>query len=67
MRIDELRRAKKISQAEMARRLHISLSKYIRLEKFPWKCTIEEGQEIADILGVSFDYLIFLPEKVTKV
>lgn len=66
MRIDELRRAKKISQAEMARRLHISLSKYIRLEKFPWKCTIEEGQEIADILGVSFDYLIFLPEKVTK-
>lgn len=67
MRIDELRRAKKISQAEMAKRLHISLSKYIRLEKMPWKCTIEEGQEIADILGVSFDYLIFLPEKVTKV
>ena len=67
MRRDELRRAKKISQAEMAKRLHISLSKYIRLEKMPWKCTIEEGQEIADILGVSFDYLIFLPEKVTKV
>lgn len=67
MKVDEIRRAKKISQAEMAERLHVSLSKYIRMEKYPWKISIEEGMEIADIFGVSFDDLIFLPEKVTKV
>lgn len=67
MKVDEIRRAKKISQAEMAERLHVSLSKYIRMEKYPWKISIEEGMEIADIFGVSFDDLIFMPEKVTKV
>ena len=67
MKVDEIRRAKKISQAEMAERLHVSLSKYIRMEKYPWKISIEEGIEIADIFGVSFDDLIFMPEKVTKV
>ena len=62
MKVDEIRRAKKISQAEMAERLHVSLSKYIRMEKYPWKISIEEGMEIADIFGVGFDDLIFMPE-----
>lgn len=65
MKVDEIRRAKRISQSEMAERLHVSLSKYIRMEKYPWKISIEEGMEIADIFGVNFNDLIFMPEKVT--
>jgi DNA-binding XRE family transcriptional regulator len=67
LKVDEMRRMKKISQAEMAERLHVSLSKYIRMEKYPWKISIEEGMEIADIFGVSFNDIIFMPQKVTNV
>lgn len=60
MRFDEIRKAKQISQAEMAKRLHISLKRYIRMEENPGKVSIYYGMEIADILNTPFDEISFI-------
>ena len=66
MRIDEIRRAKRISQAQIAKKLGVSLSTYIRWEQHPEKIPIGMGVKIAELLETTYDVLIFLPEKVTK-
>ena len=66
LRIDEWRRAKNITQKEMAKALGISLPTYLRLEKNPSEIKIETAYKIAKILGVAFEDIIFLPNQSTK-
>lgn len=57
-RITELRKAKKISQSELADKIEASrviIGRYERNEAFP---SIEIAKKIADALEVSLDYLV---------
>jgi transcriptional regulator with XRE-family HTH domain len=57
-RITELRKAKGLSQSELAKALNASrdiIGKYERNENDP---SIEMANKIADIFGVSLDYLL---------
>ena len=61
-----LRRAKEISQGDMAEKLNIHINTYQNWEKEPQKITIENAHKIADIFGVTIDDISFLPEEVTE-
>jgi len=60
------RRAKEISQGDMAEKLNIHINTYQNWEKEPQKITIENAHKIADIFGVTIDDISFLPEEVTE-
>ena len=66
MRIDEIRRAKRISQAQIAKNLGVSLSTYIRWEQHPEKIPIGMGVKIAELLETTYDVLIFFLLNFTK-
>ena len=66
LRLDEWRRARNISQKEMAKALNISLPTYIRLENNPENIKIGQAFIIAKRLDVSLDDIIFAPMETTK-
>ncbi len=66
LKVDEWRRAKEITQKEMAKALGISLPTYLRLEKNPGEIKIKDAFKIAEILDVNFNDIIFLPSQSTK-
>jgi transcriptional regulator with XRE-family HTH domain len=66
LRLDEWRRARNISQKEMAKALNISLPTYIRLENNPENIKIGQAFIIAKRLDVSLDDIIFVPMETTK-
>lgn len=57
-RIREIRRMKKLSGTEMAKKLDISAPYYYDIEKGERNLSAELAAKIADIFGVSVDYLI---------
>lgn len=66
LRLDEWRRARNITQKEMAKALNISLPTYIRLENNPENIKIGQAFIIAKRLDVSLDDIIFVPMETTK-
>lgn len=66
LRVDEWRRAKDIPQKVMAKALNISLPTYLKLEKEPEKMRIEQAFKVAEVLGVNFEDIIFMPSQTTK-
>lgn len=67
LRVDEWRRAKNIPQKVIAKALNISLQTYLKLEKEPGKMKIEQAFKVAEILGVNFEDIIFMPSQTTNV
>ena len=59
MSIRQARRAKDITQKEMAESLKIHVQTYQRIEKYPETATIAQARAIADRLGMSYNDLIF--------
>lgn len=57
----EWRRAKGITQEEMAKRLGISKPTYVRWERKPQDITIGMAYAIADIFETELSAIIFLP------
>lgn len=57
----EARLMREISQEEMARRIGVSRSTYIKLEEHPENMTIMQGTKFADAVNIAFDNIIFLP------
>ena len=57
----EWRRARGITQPEMAKLLDISLPTYVRWERDPGKIMISKCIEIARIFEVELKDIIFLP------
>jgi transcriptional regulator with XRE-family HTH domain len=53
------RRAKEISQEEMADRLKIHVNTYQNWESEPDKISIGNAKKIAEIFGVSLDEILF--------
>ena len=56
------RRAKGISQKDMAEKLGVHVNTYQNWEKSPQNISIENAQKIADIFGVSFEDISFREE-----
>lgn len=61
------RKAKDITQEQMADFLGVHVNTYINWENNPQKMSIENGIKICEFLEVDFDEVIFLPENATKV
>lgn len=60
------RRAKGLTQEEMAKMLGVHTNTYVSWEANPQNISISKCIEIANNLGVPFDDIIFLPENSTK-
>lgn len=61
LKLVEWRRARGISQPEMAKGLGISMPTYVRWEKNPGNIAISKAYDIAKILEVDIKDIIFLP------
>lgn len=61
LKLCEWRRARGISQEEMAQKLDISKPTYFRWEKDPQNISIHNAERIAAILEVTIYDIIFLP------
>lgn len=61
LKLVEWRRARGISQPEMAKNLGISMPTYVRWEKEPGKITMAKASQMAKILEVELSDIIFLP------
>lgn len=48
-----------LTQEQMAEKLNIHVSTYIKIEAKPERATILQGQNIAQITGVPFDEIFF--------
>lgn len=59
LELDAWRRARNITQDEMAKMLGISKATYIRWEKNPGNITMTNAKRIAEILEVSLSDIIF--------
>lgn len=57
------RRAKEISQSEMADKLGVHVGTYQNWEKNPQNISIENAVKIADIFGVSIDDISFTAQE----
>ena len=57
------RRAKEISQEDMAERLNVHTNTYQNWEKEPEKISIANAVKIADILGVGMNEISFKSEE----
>lgn len=66
MRLDEIRRARKFSQEFMAKQMGISRSTYIKMETNPQNITMEQAANLAKILNVDVDDIIFFETESTK-
>lgn len=60
MSIRQARRAKDITQKEMAESLQVHVQTYRRIEEHPENVTIAQARIIADKLGMPYDDLIFI-------
>ena len=56
------RRAKEISQKDMAEKLGVHVNTYQNWEKSPQNISIENARKIAEIFGVSFEDISFTEE-----
>lgn len=63
-RIKQIRKIKKISQAEVADRCDISTSAYGQIERKAGKCTFETLLKIANALGVNVAYLVDIDNEI---
>ena len=59
MQLRAWRRAKDITQQEMANRLNVHVGTYQNWEKEPSKISIERAKQISEILGVSINDISF--------
>lgn len=59
MSIRQARRAKEITQKEMAESLQVHVQTYRRIEEYPETATIAQARKIAEKLGMSYNDLIF--------
>ena len=59
-KLAEWRRARNITQDEMAKRLDISKPTYVRWEKNPQNITMFYADKIAGILGAELTDIIFM-------
>lgn len=59
--IRQVRRAKEITQKEMAESLQVHVQTYRRIEMHPEEATIAQARKIADKLGMSYDDFNFAP------
>ena len=59
MPLDAWRRARKISQGEMARQLDVHVGTYQNWEKAPEKISIGNAEKISEILHVSLNEILF--------
>ena len=66
LRLDEWRRARNVTQKEMAKALNVSLPTYVRLENNPELIKIGQAYIIAKRLDVSINDIIFMPIETTK-
>jgi len=66
LRLDEWRRARNVTQKEMAKALNVSLPTYVRLENNPESIKIGQAYIIAKRLDVSINDIIFMPIETTK-
>lgn len=66
MTLKQHRLVRELSLAKMAELLGVHMNTYIKWEKEPWKISIEVAEKICDILGISFDVIIFLPVDTTN-
>ena len=66
LRLDEWRRARNVTQKEMAKALNVSLPTYVRLENNPESIRIGQAYIIAKRLDVSINDIIFMPIETTK-
>ncbi len=57
-RLTQIRKKKKLSQAEVGKLLEIDGDAYVRYERNEVKPSIEMAAKIADVFKVSLDYLI---------
>ena len=57
--IRSVRRAKDITQQDMADSLQIHVQTYRKIEENPESATIAQARQIADRLGVAYDDLLF--------
>lgn len=60
--IRQWRRAKELTQEQMASKLNIHVNTYQNWEEAPEKISIGKAVEIAGILGVSIDDIVFRKE-----
>lgn len=60
------RKARGLTQSDMAERLGISLITYIRWENDPEKLSIGKANAACKILGIKFEDVIFLEEEATN-
>ena len=60
------RRAKEISQEEMADKLKIHVNTYQNWESEPDKISISNAKKIAEIFGVSLDEILFERQEGVK-
>ena len=65
--LKEWRRAKGISQEAIAADVGVHANTYIAWEKDPYKIPFGKAVRIAEILGVPFTDINFIPEKSTKI
>lgn len=61
MSIRQVRRAKEITQKEMAESLQVHVQTYRRIEEHPETATIAQARIIAGKLGMSYDDFNFAP------
>lgn len=59
----EWRRVKEISQETMAEKLNVHVNTYQNWEKNPGRISFEKAAEMAKILGVPIDDIIFMPQQ----
>ena len=55
-----------LSQTDMANRLGIARQSYAKYEANPDTLTIKRAKEIAEVLGVGFNDIIFSPDNLTE-
>jgi len=61
MSIRQVRRAKEITQQEMADTLNVHVQTYRKIEEHPENATIAQARAIADKLGMTYDDFNFTP------
>ena len=60
------RQARGLTQEKMAERIGVSGPTYVRMEKDPTRISIGKANKIAEVLGIAFENIIFLPNNDTK-
>lgn len=60
--IRQWRRAKEITQEQMAERLGIHVNTYQNWEEAPGKISVTKAVEIAEILGITINDIVFQSE-----